>query len=65
MTHFRVSSQFPMCLKCNKRKKDGKIHRYWSVMESHRLADGRSAKRQVLYLGEINDSQRSERRANV
>ena len=47
-----------MYLKCNKRKKDGKIHRYWSVIENHRLADGRSAKRQVLYLGEINDSQR-------
>jgi hypothetical protein len=48
-----------MYLKCNKRKKDGKIQRYWSVMESDRLANGRSAKRQVLYLGEINDSQKS------
>ena len=47
-----------MFLKCNKRKKDGKTHRYWSVVESYRLANGRSAKRQVLYLGEINDSQR-------
>jgi len=47
-----------MYLKCNQRKKDGKIHRYWSVMESYRLANGRSAKRQALYLGEINDSQR-------
>ncbi len=47
-----------MFLKCNKRKKDGKVHRYWSVVESYRLANGRSAKRQVLYLGEINDSQR-------
>ena len=27
-------------------------------MESYRLADGRSAKRQVLYLGEINDNQK-------
>lgn len=26
-------------------------------MESYRLNNGRSAKRQVLYLGEINDSQ--------
>lgn len=48
-----------MHLKCNKRKKDGKVHRYWSVMESYRLANGRSAKRQVLYLGEINDSQKA------
>jgi transposase len=47
-----------MHLKCNKRKKDGTIHRYWSVMESYRLANGCSAKRQVLYLGEINDSQK-------
>jgi len=47
-----------MYLKCNQRRKEGKIHRYWSVMESHRLADGSSAKRQVLYLGEINDSQK-------
>jgi transposase len=47
-----------MYLKCNKRKKDGKVHRYWSVLESYRLHDGRSAKRQVLYLGEINDSQK-------
>jgi len=47
-----------MHLKCNKRRKDGKVHRYWSVMESYRLANGKSAKRQVLYLGEINDSQK-------
>ena len=47
-----------MYLKCHKRKKDGKEHRYWSIVESHRLTNGRSAKRQVLYLGEINDSQR-------
>ena len=48
-----------MFLKCNKRRKDGKIHRYWSIVESYRLASGRTAKRQVLYLGEINDSQKS------
>ena len=47
-----------MYLKCNKRRKDGKVHRYWSVMESYRLANGKSAKRQVLYLGEINSSQK-------
>jgi hypothetical protein len=45
-------------LKCHQRKKDGKVHRYWSVVESYRLANGRTAKRQVLYLGEINDNQR-------
>ena len=47
-----------MFLKCNKRKKDGKLHRYWSVVESYRLANGSVGKRQVLYLGEINDSQK-------
>ena len=48
-----------MFLKCNQRKKDGKLHRYWSIVESYRLANGRIGKRQVLYLGEINDSQKS------
>jgi len=48
-----------MFLRCNRRKKDGKVHRYWSVVESYRLANGRTARRQILYLGEINDSQKS------
>jgi hypothetical protein len=47
-----------MFLKCNRRKKDGKVHCYWSVVESYRLSSGRTAKRPILYLGEINDSQR-------
>jgi transposase len=47
-----------MFLKCSTRRKDGKEHRSWSVVESRRV--GRSVvQRQVLYLGEINDSQRS------
>lgn len=47
-----------MFLKCSTRKKDGKEHRSWSVVESRRL--GRSVvQRHVLYLGEINDSQRA------
>ena len=41
-----------------KRIKDGKDHRYWSIVENHRLAGGRVAQKHVLYLGEINDSQR-------
>ncbi len=48
-----------MFLRCHKRKKDGKEHRYWSVVECHRLPDGKVAQRQVLYLGEINDSQKA------
>jgi len=47
-----------MLLKCNHRIKDGKEHRYWSIVESRRCAHGRVVQRQVLYLGEINDSQR-------
>jgi len=47
-----------MYLKCNRRKKDGKEHRYWSIMENRRCVGGRVVQRPVLYLGEINDSQR-------
>jgi len=47
-----------MYLKCNRRVKDGKEHRYWSIMENRRCAGGRVVQRPVLYLGEINDSQR-------
>jgi len=47
-----------MFLKCNRRRKDGKEHRYWSIVESRRCAGGQVVQRPVLYLGEINDSQR-------
>ena len=46
-----------MFLRCTNRKKDGKEHRYWSVVENRRVAGGRVIQRQVLYLGEINASQ--------
>ncbi len=48
-----------MYLRVNKRKRDGKEHRYWSVEESRRLRSGRVVQRRVLYLGEINDSQQA------
>ena len=48
-----------MFLRSQIRKKDGKEHTYWSVVENKRLHDGRILQRQVLYLGEINDSQRA------
>src|SRR6202047_4190905 len=48
-----------MFLRSNKRIKDGKEHRYYTVVESRRLGSGKVAQRQVLYLGEINDSQQS------
>jgi transposase len=46
-----------MYLRCNRRFKDGKEHRYWNIVESKRCAGGKIVQRQVLYLGEINDSQ--------
>ena len=48
-----------MFLRATPRKKDGKIHHYWSVVENRRLKGGRVVQRHVLYLGEINDSQRA------
>ena len=44
-----------MFLRCKVRRKDGKQHRYWSVVENTRVAGGRVVQRHVLYLGEIND----------
>ena len=48
---------FAMFLRSKTRKKDGKVHRTFSVVENRRLPDGRVAQRHVLYLGEINDAQ--------
>ena len=46
-----------MFLRHTKRKKDGKEHRYWSIVENRRVGRGRVVQRPLLYLGEINDSQ--------
>ena len=54
-----------MFLRCTKRKKDGKEHRYWNVVENRRVSGGRVVQRQVLYLGEINDSQREAWRKTI
>ena len=51
--------QLRMFLRSNTRIKDGKQHRYYTVVESRRLQSGKVAQRQVLYLGEINDSQQA------
>ena len=48
-----------MHLKTHRRNKDGKEHRYFSVVENRRLRTGKIAQRRVLYLGEINDSQQA------
>jgi transposase len=46
-----------MFLRQNKRKKNGKTHRYFTVVENRRVSGGGTTQRQVLYLGEINDTQ--------
>ena len=47
-----------MFLRATTRKKDGKAHRYWSVVENCRTKARRVVQRHVLYLGEINDAQK-------
>ena len=46
-----------MFLRVSTRKKDGKEHRYFSVVENKRVSGRRVLQRHVLYLGEINSSQ--------
>jgi hypothetical protein len=46
-----------MFLRAKRRFKDGKEHRYWSIVENRRCGGNRVVQRQVLYLGEINDQQ--------
>jgi transposase len=46
-----------MFLRHTTRKKNGKEHRYWSIVENRRCSGGKIVQRHVLYLGEINDQQ--------
>jgi Transposase DDE domain len=46
-----------MFLRSKLRRKDGKEHRTWSVVENRRVGGGRVVQRHVLYLGEINSRQ--------
>src|ERR1700722_16584200 len=54
-----------MFLRCHQRKKNGKLHHYWSIVESRRVAGGPPVQRQVLYLGEISDSQEAAWRKSI
>ena len=54
-----------MFLRHTKRKKDGKEHRYWSIVENRRVGGGRVVQRPLLYLGEINDSQERAWRKSI
>ena len=48
-----------MFLRSTNRRKDGKDHRYFSIVENRRVPGGKTVQRTVLYLGEINDQQRA------
>src|SRR3970040_237793 len=48
-----------MFLRGTNRRKDGKDHRYFSVVENRRLSSGKTVQRTVVYLGEINDTQQT------
>jgi hypothetical protein len=54
-----------MFLRCTNRKKAGKDHHYWSLVENKRVGGGRVVQRHVLYLGEINDSQQEAWRKSI
>jgi transposase len=54
-----------MFLRCKKRRKDGKVHHYWSIVENRRVMDGRILQRHVLYLGELNGVQEASWRRTV
>jgi len=54
-----------MFLRYTKRKKNGKEHRYYSLVENRRVSGGRVVQRHALYLGEINDSQQEAWRKSI
>src|SRR5277367_1477847 len=54
-----------MFLRFTTRKKNGKEHRYYSLVENRRVASGRVVQRHALYLGEINDSQEEAWRKTI
>jgi transposase len=55
---FAISLSAIMRLKAHVRLKDGKEHRYWSIVESRRCERGEVVQQHLLYLGELNDSQK-------
>ena len=54
-----------MFLRSTERKKNGRIHRYFSVVENRRLPGSRTVQRTALYLGEINDQQQAAWRKSL
>jgi hypothetical protein len=54
-----------MFLRSTRRKKNGKEHQYFSIVENKRVAGGRVVQRHVLYLGEINDQRQEAWRRTI
>lgn len=54
-----------MFLRCTTRKKNGKEHSYYSLVENRRVASGRVVQRHALYLGEINTTQQEAWRKTI
>jgi len=54
-----------MFLRSTTRKKNGKEHEYFSIVENKRVACGRVVQRHVLYLGEINDTRQEAWRRTI
>lgn len=54
-----------MFLRYTTRKKSGKEHRYYSLVENRRTRGGRVVQRHALYLGEINDRQQEAWRKTI
>ena len=54
-----------MFLRSTNRNKDGKDHRYFSVVENQRVSAHKTVQRTVLYLGEINDQQQTSWRKTL
>jgi transposase len=52
-------------LRSTNRKKDGKDHRYFSLVENQRISANKTVQRTVLYLGEINDQQQASWRQTL
>jgi len=54
-----------MFLRKTNRRKNGKVHTYWSVVESVRLSSGRVVQRHLHYLGEMSAAQIESWRKSV
>ena len=54
-----------MFLRRHVRKKNGKQHTYWTIVESRRVRGAKVVQRHVLYLGEINSNQREAWRKSI